>query len=276
MAKVATSKFSDDLMDGIYRDVLLTKLLLTMLPPALTCVPPTVYCNKLMEPSWTSARTLTILKTMRRRRRALLREMSWLDDYLNLDEVKKAVGSKVDLFTSCDDTVFNNFILSGDEASHSSSMSLRASRKGGSCVALRRWQGHHCNWLGNHYWSDALDYSEHRHSAVLHWFMGQQPREASWWSRTTEFYVLKVWCRPWFLDQPYDALEMVNRWVSGSTTFSNENTLLCLITNILVDFLIYTIDNLDIHRHIDGFWGPWPLFYERKSCSKEAEARHWE
>ena len=38
-------------------------------------------------------------------------EMDYLDDYLNLDYVKEAVGaSNIDIFTSCDDTVFRNLI----------------------------------------------------------------------------------------------------------------------------------------------------------------------
>ena len=213
-----------DLMDGIYkRCAALTKLCYNA-PSALTCVPPTVYCNKLMEPFMDlGLNPYDIRRQCDDDGGLCYVEMSWLDDYLNLDEVKKAVGSKVDLFTSCDDTVFNNFILSGDEAKPFQQYVAELLEKGVPVLLYAGDKDIICNWLGNHYWSDALDYSEHEafSSAPLVPWVNNQGEQAGEVKNHGIFTCLRVYDAGHMVphDQPYNALEMVNRWVSGNYNF---------------------------------------------------------
>ena len=89
-------------------------------------------------------------------------EMDYLDDYLNLDYVKQAVGaSNIDIFTSCDSTVFQNFILNGDEARPFQQYVAELLEKDIPVLLYAGDKDYICNWLGNHAWSDALEYEHH-------------------------------------------------------------------------------------------------------------------
>ena len=43
-------------------------------------------------------------------------ENDWIEEFLNLDSVKDAVGSEVDTFVGCDSTVGYQFFLTGDHS----------------------------------------------------------------------------------------------------------------------------------------------------------------
>lgn len=213
-----------DLMDQIYKNCAALVKICYKAPSALTCVPSTVYCNKLMEPfSDLGLNPYDIRKQCDEEGGNCYVEMNWLDDYLNLDEVKQAVGARTDIFTSCDDTVFNNFILSGDESKPFQQYVAELLEKGVPVLLYAGDKDIICNWLGNHYWSDALDYSEHEafsKAPLVQWF-NDQGEAAGEVKNHGIFTFLRVYGAGHMVphDQPYNALEMVNRWVSGNYNF---------------------------------------------------------
>ncbi len=126
VAKVATAFFrrNSDLMDGIYKSVccfwqncatMLLQLSLVSLQP---------YSNKLMEPSWTSAWTLTILEDNAwRRRRLCYGNVLGSATTWTLTKLRRRLDPRLMIiscyFTLCSTTSF--FLVT--KPSHSSSMS---------------------------------------------------------------------------------------------------------------------------------------------------------
>lgn len=213
-----------ELMDGIYQKCAALTKLCYNIPSALTCVPPTIYCNKLMQPfSDLGLNPYDIRRPCEDEGGLCYEEMAYIDDYLNLDEVKQAVGSKVDLFTSCDDTVFRNFILSGDENKPFQQYVAELLEKGVPVLLYAGDKDIICNWLGNHYWSDALDYSEHEafSSAPLVPWVNSEGDAAGEVKNHGIFTFLRVYDAGHMVphDQPFNALEMVNRWINGDYKF---------------------------------------------------------
>lgn len=195
-------------------------------PSALTCVPAEYYCEaKLYQPYGdTGLNPYDIRKTCNDEGGLCYEEMDWLDEYLNLDYVKQAVGAgNIDIFTSCDDTVFRNFILSGDGMRPFQQYVAELLDKGVPVLLYEGDKDFICNWLGNHAWSDALEYSKHE-------FFEAQPLRP-WYTGTGElagevknydkFTFLRVYGAGHMVpyDQPANALDMVNRWILGDYSF---------------------------------------------------------
>ena len=130
---------------------------------AFTCVPAEFYCeNKLFQPyAETGLNPYDIRKSCAEEGGNCYVEMNYIDDYLNLEYVKRAVGaSNIDIFTSCDDTVFRNFLFDGDEYKPFQQYVAELLEKNIPVLIYAGDKDYICNWLGNYMWVNKLDYED--------------------------------------------------------------------------------------------------------------------
>ncbi|KAK6198734.1 carboxypeptidase Y precursor [Scheffersomyces amazonensis] len=193
---------------------------------ALTCIAAQFYCDtKLFQPyAQTGLNPYDIRVPCADAGGNCYTGMDYTDDYLNLDYVKEAVGaSNIDIFTGCDDTVYRNFIFSGDEAKPHQQYVAELIEKGVPVLLYAGDKDYICNWLGNHAWSDALDYEDHESfesQALKPWYTAEN-KLAGEVKNYKKFTFLRVYDAGHMVpyDQPAAALDMVNRWVAGDYSF---------------------------------------------------------
>lgn len=193
---------------------------------AFTCVPATYYCEtKLYGPyGETGLNPYDIRKDCADEGGNCYKEMDYMDDYLNLDFVKAAVGaSNIDIFTSCDDTVFRNFILSGDEMKPFQQYVAELLDKGIPVLLYEGDKDFICNWLGNYAWANALEYSKHEFFEVqpLRPWYTKEGNLAGEVKNYGQFTFARVYGAGHMVpyDQPENSLDMVNRWILGDYVF---------------------------------------------------------
>ncbi|ODQ82062.1 hypothetical protein BABINDRAFT_160260 [Babjeviella inositovora NRRL Y-12698] len=195
---------------------------------AFACVPAELYCeNKLMGPyADTGLNVYDIRMKCENDGENCYKQMDYIDEYMNLDEVKEALGAEVDIYTLCDDTVFRNFIYSGDGPKPFQQYVKELLEHGVPVLLYAGDKDFICNWLGNHAWSDALDYTEHEGFAkteMKKWHGITGAEGAGEVKNYGNFTFLRVYDAGHMVpfDQPENSLNMVNRWVSGDYTFGN-------------------------------------------------------
>ncbi|CUM62480.1 uncharacterized protein PRCAT00000030001 [Priceomyces carsonii] len=205
----------------------LTKLCYSA-PSAFSCVPATLYCEeRLYGPySKTGLNPYDIRKDCSDGGNCYV-EMDYLDDYLNLDYVKDAVGaSNIDIFTSCDDQVFRNFILSGDEMMPFQQYVAELLDKDIPVLLYAGDKDFICNWLGNHGWSDALEYGDHEQfeKTSLKPYITKNGKLAGEVKNYGIFSFVRIYDAGHMVpyDQPENSLDMVNRWINGDYSFGKK------------------------------------------------------
>lgn len=217
-----------EIMDNMYpKCAFLTKLCYNS-PSALTCVPANLYCESMMEPyTATGLNPYDIRKPCADEGGNCYTDMDYIDEYLNSEFVKNAVGaSNIDIFTGCDDTVFRNFILDGDELKPFQQFVAELLEKDIPVLLYAGDKDYICNWLGNHAWSDALEYLEHEEfaAAPMKDYISLAGSKAGEVKNHGIFTFLRLYDAGHMVpfDQPENALDMVNRWVAGDYSFGSK------------------------------------------------------
>lgn len=195
-------------------------------PSPFTCVPAELFCeSRLMGPFEKTGLNYYDIRTPCNGS-GCYPQMSYVDQYLNLDYVKDAVGAlNIEEFRGCDDKVFNNFILSGDGPKPFQQYVAEVLDYGIPVLIYAGDKDYICNWLGNKAWSDALDYSLHENYVIqpdLPWVTrdGYHAGEVKNFGRFTFLRIFDAGHMVPF-NQAANSLDMVNRWVSGDYAFGN-------------------------------------------------------
>lgn len=191
---------------------------------AFTCVPAGLYCERLFAPyQETGLNPYDIRKECPDGGLCYV-EQDYIDEYLNLEFVKDAVGAETESFTGCDETVFRNFILSGDGMKPFQQYVAELLEKD---IPVLLYEGDKdviCNWLGNHAWSDALEYSKHDLFEVqpLRPWRTRDGVLAGEVKNYDKFTFVRVYDAGHMVpyDQPENSLDLVNRWILGDYKFS--------------------------------------------------------
>lgn len=193
-------------------------------PNALTCVPATFYCDeRLFGPYQKTGLNPYDIRT-ECKGEMCYEEMGYIDQYLNLDFVKEAVGaSNIEMFNSCDETVFRNFLFNGDGAKPFQQHVAELLEKNIPVLIYAGDKDFICNWLGNHGWSDALEYSGHEdfeQKPLQPWYTLDK-KLAGEVKNHGIFTFLRVNDAGHMVpyDQPENALDMVNRWILGDYSY---------------------------------------------------------
>lgn len=191
---------------------------------ALSCVPATTYCEtKLFGPySDTGLNPYDIRKTCDEEGGECYVEMNYVDEFLNSEFVKANVGANVDIFTGCDDTVFRNFILDGDEMKPFQQYVAELLEKDIPVLLYAGDKDYICNWLGNLDWANQLEYSQKEYFSqepLKPWTNGK--KLAGEVKNYDKFTFLRVYDAGHMVpyDQPENSLAMVNTWLSGDYAF---------------------------------------------------------
>ncbi|KAI5969129.1 hypothetical protein CANMA_001796 [Candida margitis] len=203
---------------------------------AFSCVPAQYYCDlKLLQPYIeTGLNPYDIRKSCEEEGGNCYLEMNYIDDYLNLDYVKQAVGaSNIDIFTSCDDTVFRNFLLDGDEFKPFQQYVAELLDHQIPVLIYAGDKDYICNWLGNYAWVNKLDYKHGEAFAnqpLKPWVpakaisginsspaLQSKRKPAGEVKNYKHFTFLRIYDAGHMVpfDQPKDSLSMLNSWIQG-------------------------------------------------------------
>ncbi|KAF6012652.1 carboxypeptidase C [Brettanomyces bruxellensis] len=192
------------------------------------CVPASIYCNNgQMGPYQKTGKNVYDIRKMCEDNDLCYEGLQYIDDYLNLDEVKEKVGAEVDKYESCNMDINRNFLFAGDwmkPFQKDISTVLAAD------VPVLIYAGDKdfiCNWLGNHAWSDALPWDGHKQfksaDMVPLNFNGTAIGEA-------KNYGIFTFARMYDgghmvpYDQPVSSYVMLSRWLSGDYALTGKKS----------------------------------------------------
>lgn len=146
--------------------------------------------------------------------------MRYIEEYMNLPEVQEAVGSDVHHYTGCDDTVFNGFIFTGDGAKPFQQFITELVNRDIPVLIYAGDKDFICNWLGNHAWTDLLEWKgkeSYRPLPLRPWTHSETGEHIGEVKNFGPLTFLRVFDAGHMVpyDQPQSSLDMVNRWIGG-------------------------------------------------------------
>lgn len=189
-----------------------------------SCVPATIYCNNAqMGPYQKTGKNVYDIRTECKGGNLCYEELQYIDDYLNLPEVKEKLGVEVEEYQGCNFDINRNFLFAGDwmKPYYKNVIDLLESK-----LPVLVYAGDKdfiCNWLGNRAWTDRLPWSGHKKfesQPIRKWKVGK--KEAGEVKNYEHFTYLRVYGGGHMVpfDQPEHSLEMVNRWISGDYAYN--------------------------------------------------------
>ncbi|ODV71319.1 S10 family peptidase CYBJADRAFT_169538 [Cyberlindnera jadinii NRRL Y-1542] len=191
---------------------------------AFACVPAMLYCNRLLEPYVNTGLNVYDIRGPCDGGESLCyKGLDYVEQYLNLPSVQEALGSEVEKYVGCSDTVGSRFVLTGDEAKPFQGYITELLESGYPVLIYAGDKDFICNWLGNHGWTDDLEWlfaPTYRELQLQPWInsAGEHSGEVKSFGGLTFLRVFDAGHMVPY-DQPFNALDMVNAWISGNQTF---------------------------------------------------------
>lgn len=191
---------------------------------ALTCVPANLYCERMMTPFEKTGLNYYDIR-IPCLGDGCYPQMNSIDKYLNQDSVMEALGSEVDSYVGCDNQVFRNFLLSGDEPKPFQQFVAELLELNLPVLIYAGDKDYICNWLGNRGWSNELEWSgkdSFSSANTTDWYSSIDGAHAGTAKSNGLFTFLRVFDAGHMVpyDQPSNSLDMVNRWISGDHFFA--------------------------------------------------------
>lgn len=189
-----------------------------------SCVPATVYCNNAqLSPYSRSGKNVYDVRKECEGSSLCYADLQYIDDYLNLDYVKEAVGAEVDHYESCNFDINRNFLFAGDwmKPYHKAVTELLNQD-----IPILIYAGDKdfiCNWLGNQAWTDVLPWKSADKFAkqpVRDWTASITGEKAGEVKSFEHFTYLRVFDGGHMVpyDVPENSLSMLNEWIHGNYT----------------------------------------------------------
>ncbi|OBA21648.1 hypothetical protein METBIDRAFT_32129 [Metschnikowia bicuspidata var. bicuspidata NRRL YB-4993] len=187
------------------------------------CVPASIYCSNAEEaPYMKTGRNPYDIREMCGNDGLCYDGLLYVEDYLNSPEVRQKLGVEVDSYQGCNSDMLRNFLYTGDGLRPSQ---LSVTEMLEAEVPVLLYSGDKdfiCNWLGNQAWSNKLPWSGHEEFETLpvrDWVVGN--KTAGEVKNHKHFTFLRVFDAGHMVpyNQPENALDMVNRWISGDYVF---------------------------------------------------------
>ena len=149
-----------------------------------------------------------------------------VEEYMNLDYVQDALGSDVHNYTGCSDDVFSGFAFTGDEAKPFHQFIAELLDRDIPVLIYAGDKDFICNWLGNHAWTDRLEWRDHEtyeEIPLSPWKHSETLEEVGQVKNFGPLTFLRVYDAGHMVpyDQPEASLEMVNQWISKLAIASN-------------------------------------------------------
>jgi cathepsin A (carboxypeptidase C) len=191
---------------------------------AWTCVPATVYCNNvMMGPYQRTGRNVYDIREDCEGGNLCYPQLDVIDKYLNLPEVKAAVGAEIETYQGCNFDVNRNFVFSGDWMKPYYTSVSNLLEQDVPVLVYAGDKDFICNWLGNEAWSLELEWSggsEFAGTELEPWTVGGH--EAGQVRNYDIFTFLRVYGAGHMVpfNQPENSLAMLNSWLDGDFSFS--------------------------------------------------------
>lgn len=183
------------------------------------CVPATIYCNNAqMGPYQRTGRNVYDIRKKCEGLSLCYKDLEYIDNYLNLPEVKAALGVEVEEYQLCNFDINRNFLFAGDWMQPYHKNVIELLERGVPVLVYAGDKDFICNWLGNQGWTDRLEWSgalKFAELPVKEFSVGKT--HAGDVKNFRHFTFLRIFGGGHMVpyDQPEASLEMVNRWVSG-------------------------------------------------------------
>ncbi|ODV78332.1 uncharacterized protein CANTADRAFT_26478 [Suhomyces tanzawaensis NRRL Y-17324] len=184
-----------------------------------SCVPASIYCNNAqMGPYQRTGRNVYDIRAECEGGNLCYKDLEYIDQYLNQDFVKEALGAEVDDYESCNFDINRNFLLGGDWMKPYFKNVIDILEQNIPTLIYAGDKDFICNWLGNRAWTDKLEWSGSEgfsNAEVKDWKVGKH--HAGEVKNYKHFTFLRVFDGGHMVpyDQPQNSLSMLNRWISG-------------------------------------------------------------
>ncbi|OCK82010.1 carboxypeptidase Y-like protein A [Lepidopterella palustris CBS 459.81] len=186
-----------------------------------SCVPASIYCNNAMIGPYqrTGQNVYDVRGKCEDSNNLCYPELGWISEYLNQEDVQKALGAEVSSYKSCNFDINRNFLFQGDWMQPYYRLVPGILEK----IPVLIYAGdadYICNWLGNHAWTEALEwpgqkaYNKVKMSDLL---LSDDDSKIGEVKSSGNFTFLKLHAGGHMVphDQPVASLDMLNRWLSG-------------------------------------------------------------
>lgn len=150
--------------------------------------------------------------------------LDYVDEYLNRPDVQTAIGVEPTKFEGCTDSVYNSFLFTGDSSRPFQFDIAQLLDQGLPVLIYAGDKDFICNWVGQVMWIDALKWTGavlYKDAKVRTWETEDEGVAAGTVKSAHGLTFLRVYDAGHMVpyDQPKNALEMVNRWISGDRSF---------------------------------------------------------
>ncbi|KAH7579260.1 Serine carboxypeptidase [Nakaseomyces glabratus] len=183
------------------------------------CVPASIYCNNAqLAPYQRTGRNVYDVRKDCEGGSLCYPELQNIDDYLNMDYVREAVGAEVDHYESCNFDINRNFLFNGDWMKPYHKQVIEILEKGVPVLIYAGDKDFICNWMGNRAWTDELQWkysSGFAQEPVRNWtasITGEVAGEVKSYENLT-FLRLFDGGHMVPYDQPESSLSMLNEWI---------------------------------------------------------------
>jgi cathepsin A (carboxypeptidase C) len=185
-----------------------------------SCVPAAIYCNNAqIGPYQKSGRNVYDIRGECEGGPLCYTGLDYIDEYLNKEEVKEALGAEVDSYEGCNFDVNRNFLFAGDwmKPYHKAVTTLLEAD-----LPVLIYAGDKdfiCNWLGNEAWSNVLPWSETEgfsSAKTKSWKVDGE--EAGTVKNHKNFSFLRIYEAGHMVpyDQPENSLDFFNEWIGSN------------------------------------------------------------
>jgi len=206
-------------------------------PSRLTCVPATLYCwQNIVGPiSQSGLNPYDVRKKCDRNGKdgpLCYREMSWIETYLNREDIKAELGAPQKLnFQSCNMQVNQAFSFAGDGMHNSAALLPPLIEDGIRVLIYAGDQDFMCEWIGNKEWTLALNSTvqaefvangDHEWRTLEDNTLAGEVRQAG--EGAGDFTFVRVYQAGHMvpMDKPKEALDLFNRWLDNVPLHKND------------------------------------------------------
>ncbi|KAF2087076.1 carboxypeptidase Y-like protein A [Saccharata proteae CBS 121410] len=186
-----------------------------------SCVPASIYCNNALLAPYqrTGQNVYDVRGKCEDSSNLCYSELGWISDYLNQADVQEALGAEVSSYDSCNFDINRNFLFQGDwmQPFHRLVPGILEQ------IPVLIYAGDAdfiCNWLGNHAWSEALEWpgqAAYNDVELEDLNLGGDGKKIGQVKSSGNFTFMRMHAGGHMVpyDQPEASLDMLNRWLGG-------------------------------------------------------------
>jgi len=185
------------------------------------CVPASIYCNNAMIGPYqrTGQNVYDVRGKCKDSSNLCYTELGWISEYLNRDDVQKALGAEVSNYESCNFDINRNFLFQGDWMMPFHRLVPGLIEQ----IPVLIYAGdadYICNWLGNKAWTEALEWpgqKAYNKASFDELKLSADGTTIGNVKSSGNFTFIKLHAAGHMVpyDQPEASLDMLNRWLKG-------------------------------------------------------------